>query len=777
MNNFEDILDINGKNNNFINDKPLSESYKELAKQWSKLPMYKNKDSVKNFFDLLNNCQVILLVSGTGSGKTVLVPKFVLKYVISNNLPGKIAITNPKILTTVYNAEYGAKTLDVKLGEEVSYKYKGSPKYLSNSKTKLLYCTDGIILATILSRDPLLNDYQTIIIDEAHERQVNIDLLLRLIKELLPKRPDFKLIIMSATINSSIFRNYYNEINIKFGEMEVSSESNFPIEQIWLDSNVKVNRSNYLELSINKCLDILKNSDTGDIIIFVATQKDALNGCMQLNKKCPSIIKSCNKVYCIEVYSKMKQQDKDLAVSRDLYKSKGYNRKVIFATNVAESSLTFDGLVYVIDSGYELANYYESKDNSYIVTKTYTSQAQVKQRIGRTGRTQTGIAYHLYQQKVYNTFKQFPEPNILVIDLTEFILSLINYSKNILNTNKLIKGFITIPKIDQIVNSIYKLFFIKSLKLIKPKILKISRKTKKTKKSKKVLSTESYKLQSNIDINNSKIIEKNDKLLSIDSINWNKIKTIDNINNILNGSLSQIGINILKMRSISVLSGLAIIMSKYMKCQIEIIQIISIIEICEGKLESLFEFSNSEKDDVIYYYIKAGYDGSDHITILNIYNMYYLKNMTKYLNLKLFEKIDMRIKELLKYANKIKDEKYDYMKKKYNLINSEPYNYKEENILYVLGLSHYFNLLQRETKDIYTSLNFINNSTTNIEYSIFVPPIKLHTTFVICHSLVNAFGNKKFICISQIPNNIMFDIAKNEKLYKNDNVYFKKILN
>lgn len=763
MDNFEDILDINGKNNNFLNDKPLSESYKELAKKWSLLPMYKNKKSVKQFFDLLNDCQVLLLISGTGSGKTVLVPKFVLKYVKFNNLSGKVAITNPKILTTVYNAEYGAKTLDVKLGEEVGYKYKGAPDNASNPETKLLYCTDGIILATLLARDPLLKEYQSIIIDEAHERQVNIDLLLRLIKELLPKRPDFKLVIMSATINSSVFRNYFTEPNIKFGEMEVSGESNFPITQIWLDSNIKVNRNNYLDLAVKKCLKILKTSDEGDIIIFVPTQKDAYTGCQQLHLKCPSELKNCNKIYCVEVYSKMKQSDKDLAVSKDLYKSKGYNRKVIFATNVAESSITFDGLVYVIDSGYELANYYEAKDNSYIVTKTYTSQAQVKQRIGRAGRTKPGIAYHLYQQKTFNTFKQFPEPNILVLDLTDFILSLINYSRTIIRTNKLIKGFITVPKIEQIVNSIYKLFFIRSLKLIQTEGGALDELSEDS-------IYESSSIESIESLESIESIEsEKDNFLDIDSISWDKIKSFDKINSLFNGCLSQIGISILKLRSVSVLSGLAIIMGKYMECQTEIIQIVAMLEMCDGKLESLFEFKKSEKDEMIKYYTKAGIDGSDHLTILNIYNKFYLNEMTKYLNLKLFEKIDKRIEQLLKYARQIKDDKYEYMRSKYNIINSEPYKTKEENIIYVLGLSHYFNLLQREAKDMYSSLNFIENSTAKIEYSGFVPPIKVHTKFVICHSLVNAFGNKSFIGITQIPNNIMFDIAKNEKLYKNHN--------
>ena len=146
----------------------------------------------------------------------------------------------------------------------------------------------------------------------------------------------------------------------------------------------------------------------------------------------------------------MKQANKDLAVSKDLYKKKGYERKIIFATNVAESSITFDGLVYVIDTGYELANYYEASDNSYVISKMFTSQAQVKQRIGRAGRTQAGISYHIYTQNSFNNFKLYPEPNISVVDLTDFVLSFINYAKTVKNMISIIKGLITIPKIEQI---------------------------------------------------------------------------------------------------------------------------------------------------------------------------------------------------------------------------------------------------------------------------------------------------------------------------------------
>ena len=211
-NSIDDILDIKGKNNNFLTNKPYSDEYKELAKKWSILPMYKENKYVKQLFKLLDENQVILLVSGTGSGKTVLVPKFVLKYILAKGLNKKVAITNPKILTTVYNAEYAAKTLDVKLGEEVGYKYKGSPPDSASDKSKLLYVTDGLILASILSGDTLLEQYQAIIIDEAHERKVQIDMLLKFLKEVSILRPDFKVIIMSATINAEVFMNGFGQV-------------------------------------------------------------------------------------------------------------------------------------------------------------------------------------------------------------------------------------------------------------------------------------------------------------------------------------------------------------------------------------------------------------------------------------------------------------------------------------------------------------------------------------------------------------------------------------
>jgi HrpA-like RNA helicase len=715
---YKDILDTKGENNNFLNNQPYSELYKELASKWSKLPMYKDKKSIKLFFDLLSTCNVILLQSSTGSGKTVLVPKLFLKYAMTLDLKGKIAITNPKTLTTIYNAEYGAKTLDVKLGEEVGYKYKGAPIDSMSDKTKLLYCTDGLILSRLLGGDSLLQEYIGIIIDEAHERHIQIDILLKLLKDLIIKRPEFKLIIMSATINAKIFRDYFKIKDIKYGEMEVSGETTFPITQNWLDKKTIISKSNYVEFAVNKCFEIINSSTIGDIIVFVPTTKDAEKGCRLIQEECPNELKtkktSCNKLFCIEVYSKMNQTNKDLAVSKDLYKSKGFDRKIIFATNVAESSITFDGLVYVIDTGYELANYYDYKDNSYVVTKKFTSQAQIKQRIGRAGRTQAGISYHLYTKDQYKQLDEYPEPNISVVDLTDFVLSFIKYSKVIKNMLKLVQDLITVPKIEQIVSAIYKLYFTKSIKLV---------------------------TSENFD-------NKVDQPLS--DINWLKIKSYQYMEK-YNGTLTTLGYCILKFNSSPLLSALSIIISKYYDCQKEIIQIMAICEVTDGKIDSLFTFNKKDIKIVQNYFKDYIYKNSDHLTVYNIYNKLYLEDKTEYLNKKIFGLIKERIIQLERNAELIKEEKYNYMKEKYNLDYIKPYDDLIDNIICVLSISYKYNLIKNKSKLNYESINYLNNSQANVQYINFMSNIE-YSEFAICYTLVNAFTNKSFQFITQISN-------------------------
>jgi len=408
------ILDPNGLNSNPLNNKPYSNTYKELSKLWSSYPAYNNAEqTIQNIKD--NN--VILVISGTGSGKTVLIPKYVLH---CYNYIGKIAVILPKQILTESSADFSAKTLDVKLGNEVGFKHRANHNY-DKKNTKLLYTTDGSLVSTLLN-DPLLSNFDAVIIDEAHERRTDTDFLLYLLREVCIKRPEFKLIIMSATIDETIFKNYFNnkEYNLKYISINISGKTNFPITHIY--SKKEIDKNNYINEGINQILEILNNPKTqqGDILFFVPNINETFNVCKQLNN---------NNVFCVEVFSGMNEDNKLLAIDKDLFKSKtNKKRKVVVATNIAESSLTIDGIMYVIDSGYENFSYYDPNIESKIIEKKLTSQAQIKQRCGRTGRTGEGSCYHLYTIAMYENTEHFPKPLIQTSDIHSECLSLLKWT-------------------------------------------------------------------------------------------------------------------------------------------------------------------------------------------------------------------------------------------------------------------------------------------------------------------------------------------------------------
>lgn len=457
------ILDPLGEQNNPLTDKPYSETYKELGKIWSQFPAYTN---AKEIINDLKEHQVTLIISGTGSGKTVLVPKYVLH---SYNYDGKIAVTLPKQIITKSSAEFSAKTLDVELGKEVGYQYKGSPRDARSKDTKLLYATDGTIVARLMN-DIELKDFDAIIIDEAHERKVQIDFLLYLLRETLRLRPEFKLIIMSATINAEIFKNYFSEF--KFKEINIGGQTNYPIKSIFIDKDIQYNEI------LDKGFDILKEvakkekseseSDKAkDILFFITSANEAFDTCKKL-----SAIDSTSNVFCIEVYAGMDSKKQELAQDKDKYKtSNSYNLKVVIATNVAESSLTIDGIKYVIDSGHELSSSYDPDIKARRLDRQLITHAQAKQRMGRSGRTEPGICYHLYTQDTFeNKMKKFPEPDIRVNNITDECLRLldmptINTIPNLIN---ILTQFIEPPKesfIKDAVNTLIQLGLIKDEKL------------------------------------------------------------------------------------------------------------------------------------------------------------------------------------------------------------------------------------------------------------------------------------------------------------------------
>jgi pre-mRNA-splicing factor ATP-dependent RNA helicase DHX15/PRP43 len=287
------ILDPEGlQNNPFTNepyqnlyDDPTREptdkigTYKHFGDFWSKLPMYEKREEAIN---LIYDNNVVLIVSGTGSGKTVLAPKFALHCM---NYQGRIAITNPKRIPTKANTDFSAQHMDVKVGTYIGMKYRDSEKGAYSTDCRLIYCTDGWILQ-LLQTDPLLMDLDMVIIDEAHERNVNIDLLLLLLKHLVLKRPSFKLIIMSATINTQIFVDYFPTSQFKFAMLDAGQKPMFPIKTIYLnkpinkyDANGNIIDDNYFDVAVDKVVSLLKETDDGDILVFFPKKGDTTEGC------------------------------------------------------------------------------------------------------------------------------------------------------------------------------------------------------------------------------------------------------------------------------------------------------------------------------------------------------------------------------------------------------------------------------------------------------------------------------------------------------------------
>jgi len=416
MNDKIGILDPKGNNPNPLTNQPYSESYTNLSsdpdKGWSFYPAYtKSRDILKS----LQDYQLTFIISGTGSGKTVLLPKFALHY---TNYEGKVGVTLPKKNATVSAAEFAAKTLDVPVGQDVGYVHKGSPKEMLSPKSKLVYMTDGTLVMKQV-RDKYLSEYNVIIIDEAHERKVQIDVILLFLKEILQsgKRPDLRVIIMSATIDGKKYQNYFD--GVKSNIINISGKPNYDIDVHYLDTPV----TNYIKEGIST-IDEIQKHDIGDKLFFITTSAEAVQVCKNIRPKYPNI-------YCIEVYADMDPKKRLFAEERDTFRELGdYNTKLVIATNVAESSITIDGLKYVIDSCYEFHNSYDPKTMGYIMEKKMITQAQALQRRGRVGRTEPGICYHLLTKQQFDALEQYPAPDILEQDITIDLLKIIQTSEN-----------------------------------------------------------------------------------------------------------------------------------------------------------------------------------------------------------------------------------------------------------------------------------------------------------------------------------------------------------
>jgi len=373
------------------------------------LPVTGKKEDIAR---LINDNQVVIVCGETGSGKTTQLPKICLS--IGRGTAGFIGHTQPRRIAARTVADRIAEELGETIGKSVGYKIRFNDKTHADSLVKLM--TDGILLAES-QNDPYLNQYDTIIIDEAHERSLNIDFLIGYMKWLLPKRPDLKLIITSATIDTQRFSDHFNKAPIieVSGRMYPVDIRYRPIEPKDGDDEEAGNDETRddLQNAILDAVDELNRDLRGDILIFLSGEREIRETTDSLKKHHPT------QYDILPLYSKLSVSEQER-----VFNPKGGKLRIVLATNVAETSLTVPGIRGVIDTGHARISRYSHKSKIQRLPIERISQSSANQRAGRCGRVAEGICIRLYSHNDYLARSEFTEPEIMRTNLSAVILQM-----------------------------------------------------------------------------------------------------------------------------------------------------------------------------------------------------------------------------------------------------------------------------------------------------------------------------------------------------------------
>jgi ATP-dependent helicase HrpA len=364
------------------------------------LPVVRNKQAIAT---AIEKHQIIIVCGETGSGKSTQLPKFCLE--LGRGTAGMIGHTQPRRIAARSVAARIAEELGSVPGQAVGYKVRFNDRVSDDTYIKLM--TDGILLAEI-QHDRLLRQYDTLIIDEAHERSLNIDLLLGYLKHILPQRPDLKLIIASATIDPRHFSHHFNAARV----IGVTGRG-YPVEVRYrpLTADDDDARERDQQQAILEAVDELKRTGEGDILVF-------LSGEREIRETLEFLSRHSKDAEILPLYARLAATEQDRVF-------KPHNRRrIVLATNVAETSLTVPGIRYVIDAGTARIKRYSLRSKVQRLTVESISQASAKQRLGRCGRTAPGICIRLYSQADLEARPAFTDPELKRSNLAAVILQM-----------------------------------------------------------------------------------------------------------------------------------------------------------------------------------------------------------------------------------------------------------------------------------------------------------------------------------------------------------------
>ncbi|MCO8307570.1 ATP-dependent RNA helicase HrpA [Streptomyces sp. RKCA744] len=365
------------------------------------LPVSQKKDAI---LEAVRDHQVVIVAGETGSGKTTQIPKICLE--LGRGVKGLIGHTQPRRIAARTVAERIAEELRSPLGESVGWKVRFTDQVSKDTHVKLM--TDGILLAEIQT-DRELRQYDTIIIDEAHERSLNIDFLLGYLARLLPRRPDLKVVITSATIDPERFSRHFGDAPI----VEVSGRT-YPVEVRYrplLEEGGEDSDRDQIT-AICDAVDELRAEGPGDILVFLSGEREIRDTADALNKK------KLPATEVLPLYARLSHAEQHRVFQRHT------GRRIVLATNVAETSLTVPGIRYVIDPGAARISRYSHRTKVQRLPIEPISQASANQRKGRCGRTSDGICIRLYSEEDFLTRPEFTDAEILRTNLASVILQM-----------------------------------------------------------------------------------------------------------------------------------------------------------------------------------------------------------------------------------------------------------------------------------------------------------------------------------------------------------------
>ncbi|XP_006457104.1 hypothetical protein AGABI2DRAFT_122974 [Agaricus bisporus var. bisporus H97] len=370
----------------------------------------------------------MIIVGETGSGKTTQIPQFVAFSDLPHTRGKMVACTQPRRVTAMSIANRVSNEMDVELGRQVGYSVRFEDM-IEPGTTFLKYMTDGMLLREAMN-DNTLAQYSTIILDEAHERTLATDILMGLLKDLAKRRFDLKIIVMSATLDAVKFQKYFSIRSDSEASLFKVPGRTHPVEVFYTQEPEK----DYVEAAIRTVLMIHRAEEPGDILLFLTGEEEIEDACRRIKLEADDIASedpdSVGPLVCIPLHSSLTLQQLQRIFDPGPGPSKAggpSRRKVVVSTNIAETSLTIDGIVYVVDPGFSKQKVYNPRIRVESLLVSPISKASAQQRAGRAGRTRPGKCFRLYTENDFiKDLEEQTYPEILRSNLAGTVLELVN---------------------------------------------------------------------------------------------------------------------------------------------------------------------------------------------------------------------------------------------------------------------------------------------------------------------------------------------------------------